>query len=70
MNFCNELQLHQHEAQRLRAEYPADASLHLLLDVDLAIRRAACRVLALRDSLAARLFGARGTAGKARASLR
>lgn len=42
-----ELQFLEYEARRLRAEYANDALIGAAVAVDLAIRRAACRILSL-----------------------
>jgi hypothetical protein len=56
----SELQRHRHEARRLRAQYSHDRALHAALALDLAIRTAACRMLALGCAVASRLFGSEG----------
>jgi hypothetical protein len=54
-----ELQHRRHEARRLRAQYSHDRALRVMLALDLAIRSAAYRMLALGCEVALRLSGSR-----------
>lgn len=46
MNGSTSLRIHEEAARRLRTEYPRDFALRALLAIDLAVRRAAARMLA------------------------
>jgi hypothetical protein len=59
MDYTRQLQRQEYEARRLRAEYARDPLIRTVIALDLAIRRAACRVLSLAGACAARLSGAR-----------
>ena len=55
MDLMPELQIHEDEARRLRAEYAGDLLIRALIEFDLAIRRTATRVQSLTSADSARL---------------
>jgi len=55
MDLMQELQIHEDEARRLRAEYADDLLVRALIEFDLAIRRTASRVQSLTSADSARL---------------
>ena len=55
MDFMQDLQIHEEDARRLRAEYADDLLIRALIEFDLAIRRTASRVLSLTSADPTRL---------------
>ncbi len=55
MDFHTDLRIREIETRALRERHPHDHFLHLVLMLDLAVRRAAAHVLAPRDAGAAPL---------------
>jgi hypothetical protein len=55
MDLMRELQIHEEEVRRLRAEHADDRLIRTLIALDLVIRRTATRVLSLTSADSARL---------------